>query len=98
MDFLAYLQASPVNTVALGGLVTLMVLSLIRGWVVPRSVLVDRVADKDARIAEVALERDQWKAAYDTTGSTRPPQWGHPSARPRRALRPRKLCGRLTPT
>lgn len=41
-----------------------MVLSLLRGWVVPRSVLVDRMADKDGQIEALATERDDWKSAY----------------------------------
>lgn len=65
MDFLAFLNNPDVNRVALGGLVTIMVLALLRGWVVPRSVLVDRMGDKDAQISLLAKERDDWKAAYD---------------------------------
>lgn len=65
MDVLTFLTAIRADQIALGGLVTLMVVGLLRGWVVPRSVLVDRMADKDAQIATLAQERDDWKTAYN---------------------------------
>ncbi len=58
-----FLQLQP-DQVALGAIVTFMVLSLLRGWVVPRSVLVDRMADMKEQNAALAVERDDWKAAY----------------------------------
>lgn len=65
MDVLAFFNTLPVNQVALGAIVTFMVVSLLRGWVVPRSVLLDRMTDKDAQIAVLAKERDDWKSAYN---------------------------------
>jgi len=64
VDVLAFLAQPGTNQVALGALVTLMVVSLLRGWVVPRAVLIDRIADKDAQIANLVKEKDEWKAAY----------------------------------
>lgn len=52
------------NTVALGALVTIMVYGLFKGWVVPRSVMEARMADKDAQIAALAKERDDWRDAH----------------------------------
>lgn len=54
----------PTNQIALGAIVTFMVVSVLRGWVVPRSVLSDRIADKDRQIADLAKERDDWKHAH----------------------------------
>ncbi|NUS16301.1 MAG: hypothetical protein HOY69_33705 [Streptomyces sp.] len=42
-----------------------VVLLILRGRLVPRSVLEDIRADRDARIAELAAERDSWRAAHD---------------------------------
>lgn len=62
---LAVIFSAPTAQVGLGALVTFMVLSLIRGWVVPRSVLVDRIADKQSQIDNLVKERDDWKEAYN---------------------------------
>jgi len=48
----------------LGGIVTFMVIGLIRGWVVPKQVLTDRVNDKDGQITALAKERDDWRNAF----------------------------------
>jgi hypothetical protein len=40
------------------------VLGLLLGWVVPRSVMNARMADKDAQIKLIAEDRDKWKDAY----------------------------------
>jgi cysteinyl-tRNA synthetase len=71
MDFSALLTGFPGDQIALGALVTIMVLSILRGWVVPRSVLVDRIGDKDAQIAALVKERDDWKTAYDGADKSR---------------------------
>ena len=67
----AFFQALPGDQIALGALVTFMVFSLLRGWVVPRSVLVDRMADKDAQIAALVKERDDWHTAHDVSEAGR---------------------------
>lgn len=64
MDALAFFSTLRVDQVALGAIVTFGVLGLLRGWVVPRAVLVDRMTDKDAQISALSKERDDWKAAY----------------------------------
>lgn len=51
--------------IPLGAIVTFMVIGLIRGWVVPRQVHTDRIADKDKYNEELAKERDDWKEAYN---------------------------------
>lgn len=50
-----------VGDIGAGALVVLGVLSLMRGWLVPRSVVRDLRADRDSRIGELAGERDDWK-------------------------------------
>jgi hypothetical protein len=59
------------DQVALGAIVTFMVLSLIRGWVVPRSVLVDRISDKDGQILALKEERETWRRAYHQAEASR---------------------------
>lgn len=65
MDLLTFFNTLRVDQVALGAIVTFGVIGLLRGWVVPRAVLVDRVADKQAQIDALIVERDDWKAAYN---------------------------------
>jgi hypothetical protein len=65
MDVLTFFSALRVDQVALGAIVTFGVVGLLRGWVVPRAVMADRIADKDAQIALLAKERDDWHGAYD---------------------------------
>lgn len=67
----AFFQTLPTDQIALGALVTIMVISILRGWVVPRSVLIDRMADKDARIAALEKERDDWHTAHDVSEAGR---------------------------
>jgi hypothetical protein len=68
---LAFFQSLPTDQIALGSLVTFMVIALLRGWVVPRSVLTDRMADKDQRIAGLEKERDAWHTAHDVSEAGR---------------------------
>ena len=71
MDALAFFSTLRVDQVALGAIVTFGVIGLLRGWVVPRSVLVDRMADKDAQITSLSKERDDWRGAYDKSELSR---------------------------
>lgn len=64
VDIPSWLATIRPDQVALGTLVTIMVLGLLRGWVVPRSVLVDRMTDLKEQNAALAVERDAWKEAY----------------------------------
>jgi uncharacterized protein (DUF3084 family) len=60
--------------VAQGGavaLVTLVVLLILRGGLVPRSVLEDVRKDRDARVAEVIGERDTWRDAHRESEAAR---------------------------
>ncbi|MDX3527126.1 hypothetical protein P1P75_11900 [Streptomyces sp. ID05-39B] len=45
-------------------LVTLVVLLIFLGRLVPRSVLEDVRKDRDARVAEILAERDTWRDAH----------------------------------
>lgn len=49
----------------LGAIVTFVVISLLRGWLVPRRIYIDRISDKDAQIKALVIERDDWKAAAE---------------------------------
>lgn len=71
MDALTFFNTLPLDQVALGAIVTFGVIGLLRGWVVPRSVLVDRMADKDAQIADLVQERNDWKAAHEKSELSR---------------------------
>ncbi|WP_354643837.1 hypothetical protein [Kitasatospora camelliae] len=53
------------------GLVALIVLLILRGNLVPRSVLDDVRADRDARLAELAAERDTWREAHKVSEEAR---------------------------
>lgn len=67
----AFFASLPTDQIALGALVTFMVVGLLRGWVVPRSVLVDRIGDKDKQIAILEKERDAWHKAHDVSEAGR---------------------------
>lgn len=57
-----------------GGAVTVVaaiVMLILRGSLVPASVLRDLRADRDARIAEIAAERDTWRAAHEASETAR---------------------------
>ncbi|MEW1565817.1 hypothetical protein AB0454_22860 [Streptomyces sp. NPDC093509] len=60
--------------VAQGGaaaIVTLVVLLILLGRLVPRSVLEDVRHDRDARVAEVLAERDTWREAHRESEAAR---------------------------
>ena len=52
-------------------IVVLVVLLILLGRLVPRSVLEDVRADRDARLAEIAQERDTWRDAHKESESAR---------------------------
>lgn len=52
-------------------LVGITVLAILRGYLVPRQTLTDRIADKDARIAELVTERDTWRQAHAVSEEAR---------------------------
>lgn len=59
---------------AQGGAVTVVmtiVVLILRGHLVPRSVLRDLQAVSDARIAELAAERDMWRTAHQVSEEAR---------------------------
>ncbi|MYW43037.1 hypothetical protein [Streptomyces sp. SID161] len=60
-------ELTGVNVLVQGGaaaLVTLIVLLILRGGLVSRAVLEDVRKDRDARLAELAAERDAWREAH----------------------------------
>jgi hypothetical protein len=48
-----------------------VVMLILLGRLVPRSVLEDVRTDRDARLAELAAERDAWRAAHDRSEEAR---------------------------
>jgi len=54
----------PVDGVALGALVTFMVISLLKGWVVPRSVLIDIRATLRDQNDDLIKEKTDWREAF----------------------------------
>lgn len=60
----AFLATIPYDQLPFGALLTLAVISIFKGWLVPRGVVTDLRTDRDARLTEVAGERDDWKEAY----------------------------------
>lgn len=68
MDELAGLGIVQGGAAAVLGLVVMLILL---GRLVPRSILEDLRADRDARITELAAERDTWKAAHQLSEEAR---------------------------
>jgi hypothetical protein len=58
----ALLAALPLNTLSVGGLCALAVVSLWRGWIVPAPTVRELVKMRDDRIAELVAERIDNKA------------------------------------
>ncbi|WP_030188194.1 hypothetical protein [Streptomyces violaceorubidus] len=54
-----------------GAIVTLIVLLILRGSLVARAVLEDVRKDRDARVAELAKERDMWREAHRESEAAR---------------------------
>lgn len=54
-----------------GAIVTLIVLLILKGHLVSRAVLEDVRKDRDARIAELATERDMWREAHRESEAAR---------------------------
>lgn len=57
-----------------GGAVTVVaaiVMLILRGSLVPHSILRDLRSDRDARIKELAAERDTWRAAHQVSEDAR---------------------------
>jgi hypothetical protein len=67
-------ELSGANLLLQGGAATIVifiVLLIIRGSLVPRSVLEDVRSDRDARLAEVVAERDTWREAHRVSEAAR---------------------------
>ncbi|MFB7672958.1 hypothetical protein ACFC26_16270 [Kitasatospora purpeofusca] len=54
-----------------GAILAATVMLILLGRLVPRSVLEDVRADRDARVAEALAERDAWRAAHDRSEEAR---------------------------
>lgn len=59
---ISWLSQNP-TTVPLALIVSLVVFGIIKGWIVPQGTVKDRIADKDAQIANLTSERDNWRQA-----------------------------------
>lgn len=60
-----FLASIPYDQLPFGAMLTLAVISVFKGWLVPQGVVTDIRTDRDTRLTEVAGERDDWKAAYN---------------------------------
>lgn len=60
----AFLSSIPYDQLPFGAMLTLAVISIFKGWLVPQGVVTDIRTDRDTRLTEVAGERDDWKSAY----------------------------------
>lgn len=60
-SLLNFIDNADPSSIGLGTLVTMMIISILRGWVVPRSVHIDRIADKDTQLASLLKEKDSWR-------------------------------------
>lgn len=50
-------------------LVALAVVSMLRGWILPRSYLTDVRNDREIRLAEMREERDEWRKAFEAAAA-----------------------------
>ena len=60
----AFLAGIRYDQIGFGAIVVFGVLAVLRGWIVPRSTVVDLRTDRKERLDEIASERDDWKQAY----------------------------------
>jgi hypothetical protein len=74
MDLVEFVKSMSVGDVGFPGLLTLAIYLILSGKLVPRSVVEDVRADRDARIAAVQEDRDTWKEAYQISESGRDKQ------------------------
>lgn len=58
------ITALPTGQVALGTIVTIVILMVLTGKLVPRAVHEDRIADKNNEINNLVVERDAWREAH----------------------------------
>jgi hypothetical protein len=71
MEWQSWLTSLDPNQIGLGAIVTLMIVSILRGWIIPRSVHLDRISDKDKQIVALGKERDNWKEAYEKSAEAK---------------------------
>jgi len=63
LDALAFFATLKVDQVALGAIVTFGVVSILRGWIVPKQVVTDLIARFNAQIASLIEERNNLREA-----------------------------------
>lgn len=64
MDVLAFFAQPVITQMGATGVLLFVVISILRGWLVPRSVLMDRIKDKDDIIARQQIDIERWVAAH----------------------------------
>lgn len=52
-------------------LLALAVVAVLRGWLVPRAQFKREIEAKDAQVAQIAQDRDYWRAAWMTESDSR---------------------------
>jgi hypothetical protein len=71
LDPLAFISQPIIIQTGATGILVLVIISILRGWLVPRAVLVDRMKDKDDIIARQQIEIERWVAAHTTSEAGR---------------------------
>jgi len=62
VDFSGFITGlSEYTAVPLAGIVTYIIISIIRGFLLPRSYVESRISDKDSQITNLGRERDSWR-------------------------------------
>lgn len=65
-EFVALLGTPATRDIAIATLLSFVIFSIIRGWLIPRAVLIDRIADKNSQIENLAIERTNLTEANKT--------------------------------
>jgi len=65
------LQSVNAERVAYAALLSLAIIALLRGWIVPRSTVNDIRVDRDKRLTDLIEEKNQWRKAYEVSESAR---------------------------
>lgn len=63
-DLISGLPNTLLTNLSAAGILTLVVLGILRGWLVPRRVLEEARADREARLDDMRKQVDDWKAAF----------------------------------
>ncbi len=63
-DLISGLPNGVLTNLSAAGILAMTVLGILRGWLVPRKVLEEARADREARLSDMRAQVDDWKAAF----------------------------------